>query len=67
MVAPSPVVNALVNRQEVPCLIDTGLEATVMEYEFYVQQFGKRDKLDPSWLSLKAANNLPILMECVTR
>lgn len=32
MVMPSPVINALVKDQVVPCLIDTGSEVTVMEY-----------------------------------
>lgn len=37
-----------------------------MEYDFYAQRFGKQDQLDPSWLALKAANNLPILVEGLT-
>lgn len=53
------------NGQEVPCLTDTSSKVTVMEYDFYTQQFGARDQLDPCWLCLKVANNLPILVEGV--
>lgn len=53
MITLRPVVSALVNGQEVPCLIDTESEVTFMEYYFYV--------LDPCWL-----NNLPILVEGIT-
>lgn len=66
MVAPSPVVAALVNGQEGPCLIDTGSEVTVMEYDFYGQRFKTQEQLDPCWLCLRAANNLPILVEGIT-
>lgn len=37
-----------------------------MEYKFCTQRLGTWDQLDPSWLSLLAANNLPILMKGVT-
>lgn len=37
-----------------------------MEYDFYVQWFRVWRQLDPSWLSLKEANNLPIVVEGVT-
>lgn len=57
MVKPSPV--------EMP-LIDSGSEVIVMEYEYCTQWLGTRDQLDPSGLSLKAANNLPIPVEGVT-
>lgn len=63
MVAPSLVVDSLENDQMVPCLIDTGSGVTVMEYESYVQQFRTQDQLDSSWLSLKVAKNLPIMVE----
>lgn len=66
MIAPSPVINALVNKQEVPFLINTVSEVTVIKYKFYAQLFGKWDQLDPSWLFLKVANNLPTLVEGVT-
>lgn len=66
MVTPSPMMTTLVNGQEVSWLIDTGSEVTVMEYDFYGQQFGGRDQLDPSWLDLKAANNPSILVGSVT-
>lgn len=58
--------NALVNGQEGPCLIDTGSEVTVMKHDFYAQQFGMQDQLDTSWLYLKSVNNLPILVEGIT-
>lgn len=34
IVAPSPVVNALINDHMVLCLIFTGLEVTIMVYKF---------------------------------
>lgn len=37
--------------------------STIIEYDFYIQRFGTQDQLDPSWLSLKAANNVPIRVE----
>lgn len=38
MIAPNSVVNTLVNDQMVPCLIDTGSEVTIMEYQIYTQR-----------------------------
>lgn len=37
-----------------------------MEYDSYLEWVGARSRLDPSWLSLKAANDLPILGKGVT-
>lgn len=55
MVMPNPIVNALINGQEVPCLIGQGSEVTAMEYDFSVQRFEMQDQLDLFWLSLKGA------------
>lgn len=66
MAALSPIVNALVNGQMGPCLIDIGSEITVKEYEFYAQQFGTQNHLDPSRFCMKTANNLPTIVEAVT-
>lgn len=60
------MVTTLINGQQVHCLIDTGSEVTTMEYYFYVQPFRAWTQLDPSWLSLKAVNNLPIMAEGIT-
>lgn len=49
-----------------PCLIDTGSKVTLMEYDFYTQLFGACDQLNLSWLLLKVANTLKILVEGVT-
>lgn len=43
-----------------------GSKFTVMEYDFHNLRFRKQHQLDPSWLSLKADNNLPIVIEGVT-
>lgn len=58
MVRQSPVV--------APCLIDTGLEVIVKEYDFCVQRFEAWEPLDPCWLSLRAASNLPIPVTGIT-
>lgn len=58
MVTPNPVVATFFNRQEVLCLIDTGLEVIVMEYDFCAQRVGIQDQLDPSWLSLRPHSHL---------
>lgn len=65
-VAPSPLLDAFVNRQEVACLGDTGSEATIMGYNFYVQRFEAQEQLDPCWLSLRTTKNLPILVEGIS-
>lgn len=31
-----------------------------------MQRFGAREHLDPCWLSLRAPNDLPILVGCIT-
>ncbi|XP_077321630.1 uncharacterized protein LOC143955461 [Lithobates pipiens] len=66
MVAPCSVVSVLVNGQEFPCQIDTESEVTIMVYDFYVQRFGAQEQIDPYWLSLRAANNIPILIKGIT-
>lgn len=49
----------------IQCLIDTSSEVTVKVYEFpAVQDLGP---FGLPWLSLKMANNLPMMMEGVTR
>lgn len=60
------VVANLINGQDFPCLIGTGSEVTVMEYDCYTLRFRTQHQLDPLWLSLKVAKNLHILVEGVT-
>lgn len=37
-----------------------------MEYDIYVKEFVAQEQLDPSWLSLRVASHLPILVEGIT-
>lgn len=66
MISSCPVINVTFNGKLATCLVDTGSEVTTMAYDFYQQQFGQAPTLDPSWISLKAANNMPIPVVGVT-
>lgn len=64
------LVTTLINDQQVHCLIDMGSEVTTMEYHLYMRRL-ELEQLNPSKLSLKPANSIPImqvfdqLVECV--
>lgn len=63
MVSPSPVLLAMINGQQVPYLINAESKVTTMEYDLYLKRLRSWNLLDPSWLTLKAPNNLPIVVE----
>lgn len=63
MVSPSPVLLAMINGQQVPYLINAESKVTTMEYVLYLKRLRSWNLLDPSWLTLKAPNNLPIVVE----
>lgn len=66
MISTCPVVTVTFNGQLANCLVDTGSEVTTMASHFYQHHFGNTPTQDPSWLNLKAANNLPIPVVGVT-
>lgn len=63
LVGDTPIIYAMMDGIEVPCLLDTGSQVTMMKQSFFFHHFGQQGtKLRDasSWLAIRAANGLSV-------
>lgn len=63
LVGDTPIIYAEMDGVQVPCLLDTGSQVTMLKQSFFLHHFGQRGvklKDASSWLSIRAANGLSV-------
>lgn len=63
LVGDTPIIYAVMDGIQVPCMLDTGSQVTMMKQSFFLHHFGQQGtklKDASSWLAIQAANGLSV-------